>query len=138
MAVEIFGDALHEMYSDPEGPVAEIVERALVRVESTVKVLLMIPGSGREYKPGSYFFQRDGKVYHWVRELPTHRASAPGEPPSSDSGRLMTAVTHRLVPGEVISGEVIANVEYALWLEEGTRYMAPRPFLKPALATLNQ
>lgn len=136
MAVEIFDDALHEMFADPDGPVAEIVEQTLVKVETTVKVLLMIPGSGREYLPGSYFFRKDGKLYHWVRELPAHTASAPGEPPSSDSGRLAAAVTHRLIIGEQISGEVIANTEYALYLEEGTKLMAPRPFLKPALASV--
>ena len=55
-------------------------------------------------------------------------------PGSSDTGRLLTAITHRMDVEDKIVGRVVANVNYALYLELGTRYMEPRPFLRPALS----
>lgn len=131
--INIDSAALQAMFKDPNGPVAHIIEQRAIKCSSIAKILVQVPGSGRYYPAGNYFINREGKVYHWVRTS-GHVASAPGEPPASDTGRLLTAITHRIKVGEYVYAEVVANVLYAIYLELGTRYMDPRPFLRPALA----
>lgn len=54
--------------------------------------------------------------------------------PNVDTGRLRGSITWRLGrDGESIYADVGTNVEYAIYLEKGTRYMTARPFLTPAL-----
>jgi HK97 gp10 family phage protein len=78
---------------------------------------------------------KTGRVYN--RHGVEHQASAPGEPPATDTGRLIGSIVTDVEPngpgntGPV--GAVEARVEYAAWLEFGTRRIAPRPFLRPAL-----
>jgi hypothetical protein len=53
-----------------------------------------------------------------------------------DTGNLRSSITWQLEGGgieEGISAIVGTNVEYAGYVEEGTRYMAARPYLKPSL-----
>jgi HK97 gp10 family phage protein len=68
-----------------------------------------------------------------------HYASAPGDPPARDTGKLMEsiAILKRAKPDD-LSTEVGPRTEsfrgieyYAKYLEYGTRGMAPRPFVKP-------
>jgi hypothetical protein len=131
--VQLNDDVIEAMFRDPAGPVGRIIEKKCIAVETLAKILVVTPGSGRMYQAGPYFLRRGDKVYHWVRTT-AHQASAPGEPPSSDTGRLLTAITHRMDVEDKIVGRVVANVNYALYLELGTRYMEPRPFLRPALS----
>ena len=66
---------------------------------------------------------------------PTGREpSAPGEPPRKVTSRLFHSMAKAVVrtPHEVI-GAYGSNVEYSFFLELGTRKMAPRPHLRPAL-----
>ncbi len=95
-----------------------------------------------------------GKVY--IKKSVRHRASAPGQPPAVDLGRLRSSITWRssMLDGSVVGadakpedavgfpvstvpGEIIVivgtNVEYAADLELGTPKIKPRPFLRPAL-----
>jgi HK97 gp10 family phage protein len=75
--------------------------------------------------------QKSGRIY--TRRTVAHQASAPGEAPASDTGRLVNSInTERSGPGEakVIAGRGIAR--YAALLEFGTRLMAARPFFFPA------
>lgn len=133
MAVNIDHAALQAMFSDPAGPVGKIIEQKCIAVETLAKILVATPGSGREYPEGSYFLNRDGKLYAWKRST-SHRASAPGEPPSSDTGNLLSNIGHSITVEDTVVGHVRASTRYAMWLETGTRFMAPRPFLRPALA----
>lgn len=59
-----------------------------------------------------------------------HIASAPGDSPAVDGGRLWQSIVALKV--DQFRWRVGTNVEYALYLEFGTRRMAPRPFLRPA------
>lgn len=69
------------------------------------------PGSGRQY----------GR----------HRASAPGDSPAVDTGRLRQSIgVQKVAQGHYRVG---TNVQYAPLLEFGTRKMAARPFMRPAL-----
>ena len=89
------------------------VQTAALRGEAILKAdILSRPGSGELY----------GK----------HRASAPGQPPAPDTGRLRAATQadpQVRADGTDIVGRVVANTEYALPLETGTERVAARPFL---------
>lgn len=74
------------------------------------------PKSGRLYKRGSV----------------VHRASAPGQPPANDTGRLLGTIVYRVL-GLQLAVEITAGTIYAKFLEFGTRKMEPRPFMNPAL-----
>ena len=65
-----------------------------------------------------------------------HRPSKPGEVPAVDTGVLRASITHEVIEdknGVVGFVGVESAVKYGLWLELGTRLMAARPFLRPAL-----
>lgn len=91
-----------------------------LKVEENAKLSIM-QGSktGREYR---------------LRSV-THIASAPGEAPASNTGRLAASLqTTAKDAGMVV--EIAAGtgvVDYAVHLEYGTKNMAERPFMRPAL-----
>lgn len=73
---------------------------------------------------------KSGIVYEKTSPKRTHRASAPGEAPATDTGRLAGSIRADI---EGLKAEVVADTEYAAWLEFGTQNIQPRPFLVPAL-----
>jgi HK97 gp10 family phage protein len=73
---------------------------------------------------------KNGKSYEKYAPRRTHRASAPGQAPATDTGRLASSIMADITG---LTAEVSANVQYAAPLEFGTVNMAPRPFLQPAL-----
>lgn len=74
---------------------------------------------------------KTGRIYK--RRTVTHQASAAGEAPASDTGRLVNSINSYLngLTAFVIAGRGI--VKYAAMLEYGTRKIAARPFMFPAL-----
>ena len=74
---------------------------------------------------------KTGSMYR--RRGVEHVASAPGEPPASDTGRLVQSIRTEYEDGG-LAGTVVAGVRYAEYLEFGTARMEPRPFMRPALA----
>lgn len=124
---------IEDLFHDPDGPVAQIIERKAYAVENRAKRLLLTPGTGGWYGAGVRYFRRGDKVYRWDRQA-AHRASAPGEPASSDTGELLNTVGHYLADGAAgIEAHVGSPLAHAAYTELGTRYMAPRPWLRPAL-----
>lgn len=72
-----------------------------------------------------------GRTYKKSNPTRTHTASAPGQPPMSDTGRLANSITFdRLGDLTAIVG---SELNYAPWLEYGTSRMAARPFFRPAV-----
>lgn len=64
----------------------------------------------------------------------TYVVSKPGEPPRKQTGHLRRSVTYE-VDRENLTARVGTNVTYGKYLELGTkRGLAPRPWLRPALA----
>lgn len=119
--VEIFEDKIEEFFHDPTGAVAKIVEQDAYLVENEAKRLLLLPGSGRIYRRGGV----------------VHQASAPGEPAASDTGQLLNSVGHRMSEdANGVYAEVGTDVKHGAYTELGTRHMAPRPWLRPALDIL--
>lgn len=75
---------------------------------------------------------KSGRLY--TRRSVSHRASAPGEAPATDTGRLVNSIVATFKgAGEAftIAGRGLAK--YAPLLEFGTSKIAPRPFMLPAL-----
>lgn len=96
-----------------------IVNATIHRIEGRVKGSLSGSRTGRLYKRGA-------------RGTIVHQASAPGEPPATDTGNLVDSVGSRMIgPTE---GEVTVGAEYAAILELGGVYLAPRPYFAPAVA----
>ena len=61
----------------------------------------------------------------------THRASAPGQPPASDTGVLAESIAVETGPTG-LTATVESRAEYSEHLEHGTDNIAPRPFMRPA------
>ena len=73
---------------------------------------------------------KTGRVYR--RRGVEHQASAPGEPPASDTGRLVNSIRTEYDQSNLV-GRVVAGSAHAAYLEFGTQRMEPRPFMRPAL-----
>lgn len=73
---------------------------------------------------------KTGRIYK--RRGVEHQASAPGEAPASDTGTLVNARHTDLIPDQ-LAARLTFTARHALWLERGTRKMAPRPFAGRAL-----
>ena len=72
-----------------------------------------------------------GIVYRKSSPSRTHKASAPGEPPATDTGRLASSVQYKKAGRG--SAEVDSQVEYGPMLEFGTLTIAKRPAWVPAV-----
>lgn len=72
-----------------------------------------------------------GEVYQKYNPRRTHQASAPGEAPATDTGRLASSVT--IEDTGPIEIEVGTEVEYGPYLEFGTRDIDPRPNWVPSV-----
>jgi HK97 gp10 family phage protein len=94
-----------------------IINAAALEVRTEAQNSMRPPKSGRIYRvPG---FSR------------TYQASAPGEAPAIRTGNLRSSILVEFV-GPCYR-RVGTNVEYAKYLEFGTRRISARPFLRPAL-----
>ena len=127
--------ALHDLEYDVHGPVGRDLERRAINGESAAKRLLSQHGSGR--------------IYRKSHPRRIHQASAPGEPPAPDLALLRAAMSHAVGhdeegiyaewgvavglegSAEREGGTTIGNI--GLYLELGTRHIAPRPFLRPSI-----
>ena len=72
-----------------------------------------------------------GNTYEKYNPRRTHVASAPGQPPNTDTGRLAGSI--RAVMSGTPTAYVDALADYAVHLEFGTRNMAARPFMTLAV-----
>ena len=75
-----------------------------------------------------------GRVYQRQNPRRTHQASAPGEAPQSDTGRLASSIFFE-VDG-ALTATVGSRLAYAQWLEYGTTRMAQRPYFRPAVEAM--
>ena len=77
---------------------------------------------------------RSGITYPRQKGSKTHTASAPGEPPKTDTGNLVSNIKLAVgKDGPMFVARIIADTPYAKWLEFGTAQNGgPRPFMQPA------
>lgn len=84
--------------------------------------------------------KKTGHIYK-LRSV-QHRASAPGEAPASNTGRLVNSINSYLnTLGTALESIVVAGrgvVKYAVMLEFGTAKIAPRPFMLTAFEKSRQ
>lgn len=77
---------------------------------------------------------KSGRIYR--RGHVEHRASAPGEDPASDTGRLAQSLAVHTNEAkktvEIKAGGGSTSVGYAAYLEFGTKHILPRPYMRPA------
>lgn len=74
---------------------------------------------------------KTGTTYQKYNPRRTHKASSAGQPPATDTGRLVSSITQERT-GKA-EAEVGSTVVYSKFLEFGTRNMDERPWLRPAL-----
>src|SRR5690625_699766 len=108
---------LSELSSKFEQEAGRLVNRTAQNVRTNAINLIRTPSMGDTYEK-----------YNPRR---THTASKAGDAPNIDTGRLINSLN--VTRSGSTSAEVLANVEYAAWLELGTRNMAARPFMTPAV-----
>ena len=73
---------------------------------------------------------KSGIVYEKYNPRRSHRSSAPGQAPASDTGNLVSKIrVKQKNPNTTI---VESGADYSAFLEYGTSKMQPRPFLFPA------
>ncbi len=120
-----------------------IVAETVRDMEADIKEQMRAPKSGRIYTRNNG--QRAARVKNGlgVREHKTaahgfrraapgqrfHRASAPGESPAIDRGTLINSLH---ITGEGLHARIEGS-EILRLLDEGTRHIAPRPFVRPAI-----
>lgn len=109
---------LRRLSDDLRREVGQVVLGAAVEMRADIVTSIERgPASGRTYKKSN--------------PTRTHTASAPGQPPMSDTGRLANSITFDRV-GD-LTATVGSALNYAPWLEYGTSRMAARPFFRPAV-----
>lgn len=74
--------------------------------------------------------EKHGEEY--VRRGVVHTASAPGEAPASDTGRLVQSA-HVVPDKENCSCDAVWSTDYALKLELGDEHVEARPYALPSL-----
>jgi HK97 gp10 family phage protein len=101
-----------------ESELRKAVYKGGLLVETTAKKSITEGGkTGNVYKRGNI----------------THQASASGQSPANDTGRLLNSINTELKQGaevNIIAGKGVVN--YAKSLEFGTKNMEARPFMFPA------
>ena len=75
---------------------------------------------------------RSGNIVTRYNPERIHQASAPGEVPANDRGTLADSIEVEVDPIQ-FNLTIAALADHAPDLEYGTRWMLPRPFLRPAL-----
>ena len=90
---------------------------------------LLVEGSAKESIQRGI---KSGKTYR--RGGVVHQASAEGEAPATDTGFLVSNITHQFAKkGKTMASKVLSKANYSEFLEFRTRNMGARPFLQPAL-----
>lgn len=75
---------------------------------------------------------KSGIIYEKYNPRRTHRASAAGEPPATDTGFLVQNIVLD-IDNNGLGANVESRADYSEALEFGTSKMAARPFMQPAL-----
>ena len=111
------------------GLAEEVVKKYAFDVEGNAKAAIMSGAkTGRVY--GGSGGGRDAKG-RFLKQRKAHQASAPGQAPATDTGKLVNSI-HAKKESRFV-WVVGVGAKYGKALELGTRRMAPRPFLLPAL-----
>jgi len=133
-----FQKALRALSEQAQERVRLAITKTAAQLQENIKTNYQKPGTGTVYFriPGQKYMtiragSMDGPPVAFVpgggsQNLSLqHQASAPGEAPALDTGRLMNSVYINELSAS--SFEIGTKLDYAFWLEHGTRKIAPRP-----------
>ncbi len=81
---------------------------------------------------------RSGRLYRRWRGAKTHKASAPGEAPKSDTGTLVQNITLEKIGRDGYTVGSRKGAPHGFWLEWGTSMMDARPWLTPAFNAMEK
>ncbi len=103
--------------ADLDKELSDRLEDAGAYAETAIKQVLSMPGGGKLYGG--------------------HRASAPGQAPTTWTGDLRASITHTVMKlGLFLTAIVGSDKDHAPLLEFGTSKMAPRPFMRVTIARI--
>ena len=132
-------EALQKYSKDTEQTMESVVKIAAGQIEGdAIKSIQRGTKTGALYTYDSSgkttVIRANGKFVKAVKNTgrsTSHRASAAGEAPSSDSGELVSKI-RSVTSG--LNAWIGTDLKYGMWLEFGTQRMAERPWLRPARA----
>lgn len=128
--VEISGDLAKKMLDASERMTNE-VNKALyasaLYVQGVIIKKISRGGRGSGAKSGKRLASVGNNKFNRSDQ---QNRSAPGEPPKSDTGRLVGSIR---VERGFLTASIGSDVLYAPFLEFGTSKMAERPYLRPSL-----
>jgi len=108
----------------------ERMQDACMAVRLKAIDLIRTPGKGAIYE--TYFWtDAQGNVRPGRPRGKPHQASAPGDPPTTDTGELQQSIAFE-VSADGREGKVGTNKAHGLYMEFGTHRVAPRPWLRIA------
>jgi HK97 gp10 family phage protein len=110
---------LSRVHDEMRKEVTKLIAKTALAIEATAKKSMSQMGQGRWYTGRG-------------KGRGDHRASAPGDPPATDTGRLRASIRTDLSELTRLSATVGTEVAYGRFLEFGTANMAARPWLRPA------
>ena len=109
-----------------------------ISAEAQVEVDRAVDATGLELRGDIVkAYQRgpaSGRVYEKYAPRRTHTASAPGQAPATDTGRLASSVNYK--KDGSMSATVGSELVYAAMLEFGTSRIDPRPAWVPAVEAM--
>jgi HK97 gp10 family phage protein len=114
-------------------PTRKAIRKGALQVRRTATTSIRNPGKGRLYTH-RFFTDKSGVVRPLTGkkgQRPPHRASAPGDPPASDTGRLLGSIEVVMRDGG-LAAEIGTALDYGRFLEFGTKNVEARPWLQPA------
>lgn len=131
MSVTWYGGGMMERIR--AAAMAGVVEALGIVEDHAVDLILNTPKTGKVYTT-RFFTQGSGpnRVVIPYGTRPPHQASAPGEPPASDSGTLVNARRTELIPDR-LAGRLIFSAKHAVYQQYGTDRIEPRPWADRAL-----
>lgn len=105
-----------QVVDDLQGQASPVIRAMASGIVGEMKRLMSLPKTGRAYRRG---------------RTAIHIASAPGEAPAVDMGTLTNSINMDMPT--LTSARISINADYAAYLEYGTRFMQPRPYVAPAI-----
>ncbi len=109
---------LNRLAANFDGNVDKALESLATKTVALAQIAMDEPKTGRVVMTGKY------------KDRP-HQTSAPGEAPAVDTGQLYASGYSKRIGR--LAWEAGFSADYAIYLELGTRFMAARPFLFPAV-----
>lgn len=118
--VKVDVSGLDRILRDEPGKVEAWLDGVAENIVTTVKLSFGTSPPGRTYRRGNV----------------THVASQAGFPPNIDIGTLTNSI--RQEKTGTLERTVMDGVDYGIYLEDGTEYIDPRPFMRPAFDEARQ